>query len=369
MAITQLKSEESEKVCRDISATLPEWFGIPEANEKYAKGVKERLSFGFMENGDCLGMLTLEFPFPSTANIFWMGVKKGSQEKGIGEALLLEAEKICQLHNIYTLTLETLSPKEGDSYYLKTYHFYLNQGFRPLFELSTYGEDYLMAYLCKVLSPKIFKWVDLTHELSDKTPAWSEEGGFKHTDITAGNFLVQHLDMIAGIGTHIDAPIHCFPKGKTIAELPLNTLITPCVVINVSPEAHEGYIVEMAAIERFEKQYGPISKNTFVIFYTGWDRLWAQPDKYRNNLRFPTVSKQVAEYLVARDIAGIGIDTLSPDGPDSGFPVHQALLGSDKYIIENIANSCHLPPAGSYILALPIKTSGSEAPIRLLGMI
>lgn len=176
--------------------------------------------------------------------------------------------------------------------------------------------------------------------------------------------------MLAGIGTHIDAPAHCFPKGKTINDLSLETLISPCVVIDVSQEADENYCVEIGIIKNFERNYGKAWKNSFVIFYTGWSRFWTQPEKYRNNYNFPSVSREVAEYLVSENIAGIGIDTLSPDRPESGYPVHQIILGASKYIVENIASARLLPITGSHIFVMPIRISeGTEAPIRLLGMI
>lgn len=376
-SITQLTPIASVEACRHIAASLPEWFGIPEANERYAQGVKERLCLGYIDNGQCLGMLCLEFPFPATANIYWMGVKKDAHGKGIGKALMQSAERLCLEKNIYSLTVETLSPKENDSNYLNTFRFYVGAGFKPLFELHTYGPDYFMVYLHKPLSPQIFTWIDLTHEISEEIPTWDKSCGFKHTDLlkyedcsTECKFSVQRMDMLAGAGTHMDAPAHCFPTGKTIAEIPLASLIAPCVVINVSGEANEHYCVERQTIEQFENEYGTISKNTFVIVYTGWERFWGHPEKYHNNYRFPSISKQAAEYLAAKDIAGIGIDTLSPDRPESGFPVHQILLGAGKYIVENIANAAQMPIVGSHAFILPIKTmNGTEAPIRLLGCI
>ena len=66
----------------------------------------------------------------------------------------------------------------------------------------------------------------------------------------------------------------------------------------------------------------------------------------------------------------ICIDTLSPDLPSSGFPVHKHVLGAGKYIVENIANASKLPPVGSITLAMPIKVAGlTEAPIRLIGLL
>lgn len=375
--LIKLTPIESECACREISADLPEWFGIPEANERYAQGVASRLTFGCIVDSMCVGIISLEFPFANSANIYWMGVKKQWHNKGIGTSLLRYAELICRELNVCSLSVETLSPKEGDKNYLQTLAFYLKEGFNPLFELNTYGPEYRMIYLNKILSPKLFEWVDLTHEVSENSPTWEESCGFKHTNIleyedckTDCKFLVKHMNTPAGIGTHIDAPSHCFPEGKTINDLSLETLISPCVVVDISNESHQDYSITIETIQDFENKHGKVWKDAFVIFYTGWDQYWGNPKKYRNDYHFPSVSKEVAEHLLSEGIVGIGVDTLSPDRPESGYPVHRLLLHSGKYIIENIANASVLPTLGSYIFAMPLRlVEGSEAPIRLLGML
>lgn len=221
------------------------------------------------------------------------------------------------------------------------------------------------------------KIIDLTHSLNPQIPCWDGGCGFKHiikTDYadcsTQAKFRVLKLEMLAGIGTHMDAPAHCIPKSKTIDEISLNQLFVPCVTIDVAAKAHENYCVSLNDITDFENQHGKIATNSFVAFDTGWGKYWQKPDKYRNNLSFPSVSREVAEFLLTRDIAGLGIDTLSPDVPSSGFPVHQLILGAGKYIIENVANAELLPPVGAYILALPIKIAeATEAPIRLVALV
>ena len=167
----------------------------------------------------------------------------------------------------------------------------------------------------------------------------------------------------------MDAPAHCIPGGAAVADIPLEQLITACVVIDVSAKADKNYSVSRADIHEFEQRHGTIAKNTFVMIHTGWERFWQQPEKYRNNLVFPCVSRAAAELLIERNIAGLGIDTLSPDRADDGFPVHRVILGAGKYIIENIANSNQLPPVGASVMVLPIKIeAGTEAPVRLIGV-
>lgn len=222
-----------------------------------------------------------------------------------------------------------------------------------------------------------FKWIDLTHPLTEDAPTWEGVCGFKYinhldyADCTSDvKFRVQSLSLFAGIGTHMDAPAHCDPSGKTIDAISLNDCFAPCVVIDISAKADETYLCSKQDILDFEAQFGEIEPGDFIIIRTGWDRYWTSPEKYRNNLQFPTVSQEAAKLLVDRDIVGLGIDTLSPDTADSGYPVHQIILGSGKYLVENVANSHLLSPKDSYIIALPLLiVGGTEAPIRLIGLV
>ena len=224
---------------------------------------------------------------------------------------------------------------------------------------------------------KEFKVIDLTHFLSGDTPTWDGRCGFElsiesdYEDcIPPGVFRTQKIKCGAGIGTHLDAPAHCFPGAKTIETLRLGDLIADCVVINVSREADEHYIIMPEVVEKFEKEYGEIKPNSFVIFFTGWDKYWKEPEKYRNHHYFPSVHENTAQMLLERKITGLGTDTLSADTGANGFPVHRAILGAGKYLVENIANAKELPALGAKSLVLPMKIkNGTEAPIRLIALL
>lgn len=221
-----------------------------------------------------------------------------------------------------------------------------------------------------------FKVIDLTHTLSQETLSWSGGCGFYHdlkldyddcqTDV---KFRVHQVKMHTGIGTHMDAPRHCFSNGKSIDELPINDFLAPCIVIDLSTQSHASYVADVSSIKKFEQQHGTIAEGSFVIIHTGWGEKWDDPAAYRNSGIFPSISKEAAEYLASKNIVGLGIDTLSPDIATSEFPVHQIILGAGKYIVENVAHANLMPPTGGYSLALPIKIQdGTEAPIRLIGL-
>lgn len=149
--IRQIAADEAEYLCRSITIDLPEYFGLPECNEHYAKGVHEKTNFSLDISNVPVGLLSLDFPYPNNANIYWMGILKMHQAKGYGHQLVESACDYAKQHDASTMTVETLSPTESDENYLKTYRFYKTMGFLPLFNLKPEGYVWQMAYMCKNL--------------------------------------------------------------------------------------------------------------------------------------------------------------------------------------------------------------------------
>ena len=222
-----------------------------------------------------------------------------------------------------------------------------------------------------------FKILELTHPLSSDIPSWDGKADFELSTITDYKdctppdlFRTQKINASVSLGTHMDAPAHVIPGGRTIDKLTLEELVVDCVVIDVSQEAHENYLVMPSAIEKFEKEHGEIADHSLVIFYTGWSKYWGNPEKYHNKFGFPSVDVSMAEILLQRKVVGLGIDTFSCDTGKNGFPVHRAILGADKYLVENIANANLLPTIGGKIFVLPTKlNNATEAPVRLIALI
>ena len=181
--------------------------------------------------------------------------------------------------------------------------------------------------------------------------------------------------MAGGIGTHMDSPSHFIEGGKGISQIPLEELIVPLRVIDLTARHCPDLRLTPEDLVSHEKKYGKIPKKSLCVAYTGWSKYWKDPSKYRNPdargiMRFPSYTKESAEFLLEREISGIGIDTLSPDAADSDFAVHHLILGAGKYIIENFTHLDLVPPAGATLLALPLKiTEGAESPIRAVALV
>lgn len=149
--IETITPDLAEGLCRKITADLPEYFGLPEVNEHYATCVRSRLNLAARVGEEYVGLISIDFPYPENANIYWRGILQDSHRAGIGKILSYEAFKQAKNRGAKTISVETLSPEEADENYLKTYHFYKSLGFAPLFNLKPQGYEWNMVYMLKSL--------------------------------------------------------------------------------------------------------------------------------------------------------------------------------------------------------------------------
>ena len=183
-------------------------------------------------------------------------------------------------------------------------------------------------------------------------------------------------------GTHLDAPVHFSERGRTVAEIPLEQLVAPAVVIDVSSKAaaDRNYRLTAEDVRMFEKQYGAIARGSIVLLRTGWSRYWPDARKYlgddtpgdASKLSFPSYGVEAAKLLVEeRGIAALGIDTASIDyGPSTDFLVHRIVGSSNVPGLENLTNLDQLPPRGALVVALPMKIEGgSGGPLRAIALL
>jgi kynurenine formamidase len=224
---------------------------------------------------------------------------------------------------------------------------------------------------------KNFSLIDLSHHLDPSIPSFNGSCGFEMSlkaDYDKG-VRIYSYKCHAGIGTHMDSPSHFIPGGLNIGDIPLEDCLAPLYIINCSDKAHPDFFLSAEDIQSFEKEFEEIEKGAFVVMRSGWESKWSDNEKYRNvqkdnHMHFPGFSSESVQYLLEKEIKGIGIDTLSPDGSSKDFPVHHLVLGKGKYIVENLCNLSKVPPYGAYILNAPTKVKkGTEAFVRSIAFI
>jgi kynurenine formamidase len=228
--------------------------------------------------------------------------------------------------------------------------------------------------LLESLSTGKTRVIDLTYPLNSKNAYWPGEAYEpfkievlasleKHRVYSAKYSTPEHL------GTHIDAPIHFEPNQPTVDQIPLQDLVGPAVVIDVSlkAEANPDYRLKVEDISEWEKQHGTIEEGSIVLLCTGWGRRWADYGRYKNAdekgvLHFPGFSRESALFLADnRKVKAVGVDSLSVDhGPSTDFPVHHIFNSRGRWLLENLANLDKLPPTGATLIVAPIKIEGGS---------
>ena len=183
-------------------------------------------------------------------------------------------------------------------------------------------------------------------------------------------------------GTHLDAPIH-FGEGRhTADQIPLERLIGPAVVIDVTAKASadRDYRLTRADVLDFERRHGRIAAGTIVLLRTGWGRFWPDRKAYlgddtpndASKLSFPSYGEEAARLLVEeRRVAALGADVASIDyGRSKDFLVHRIAAAANVPGFENLAGLEALPPRGATVVALPMKIAGgSGGPLRAVALV
>lgn len=231
--------------------------------------------------------------------------------------------------------------------------------------------------------------VDLSHTYDETTVYWptspsSFELEILHRGPTEAGFYYEanSISTPEHGGTHLDAPVHFAEGAWTTDQIPLDRLIGPAVVIDVSAAARRDpdYLLTEEDVTAWESQHGPIPEGAIVMMRTDWSRRWPNRLEYMgddtpgdaSNLHFPGYGEPAARLLVEeRAVAVLGIDTASIDhGPSRYFLAHQVAGAANVAALENATNLDQLPPSGAWIVALPMKIArGSGGPARIAAIL
>ena len=208
------------------------------------------------------------------------------------------------------------------------------------------------------------KLIDLTLEISIDLPSFpgSPKPQFiPWADIEHEKYNLELLFMSSHSGTHMDAPFHFVNKGKKINQISPSRLISDALLLKVKKSSDQA--ITKNDIKEFEKQNGEISKNSTVVFYTGWQSNLRKKYYFAKN---PGLSESAAKYLVEKQVKLVGIDSPSIDlGKNEKFSVHNIFSKSDVIIVENLCNLEKIRRKNFTLIVLPLKLkNASGSPVR-----
>ena len=143
---------EKERICRSVLADLPLWFGIPESNEEYARGVRDCPFTAIFEAGEAIGFASVRRNNDYTAEIYVMGIKARCHGQGLGTRLVERISKRLRAEGLEYLEVKTLDASRESEEYRKTRLFYASVGFRPF---ETMKELWGEANPCLIMVKKL----------------------------------------------------------------------------------------------------------------------------------------------------------------------------------------------------------------------
>lgn len=206
------------------------------------------------------------------------------------------------------------------------------------------------------------KWHDLTVPVHEGMATWPKDPGVSlklARSLARGDGAnVTRIEMGAHTGTHMDAPFHFVPDGTGIDQLPLETIIGPCRVFDLTDIP--GHI-DRAAVERCD-----LRGITRALFKTRNSQRWARGETVFDPT-FIAIVVDGAQLLVERNVKLVGVDYLSVEPYGSKqHPVHHTLLGANVTVIEGI-NLSAVTPGDYELIALPLRLRGADgSPARVI---
>lgn len=167
---------------------------------------------------------------------------------------------------------------------------------------------------------------------------------------------VSKISMGAHTGTHMDAPLHFFQRGKSIDTMPLSIGIGQARVIEIR---------DTESIKPEELSSHHIQRAERILFKTSNSARCWQTDDFVED--FVYISQEAARYLAAKQVQLVGVDYLSVGGFfKDGVETHHALLGADIWLIEGL-NLSAVEPGIVELICLPLRIESAEgAPARAI---
>jgi arylformamidase len=215
-----------------------------------------------------------------------------------------------------------------------------------------------MNYKCvSIISSGGDMMIDITRPIRTNMTVWPGDDGVLVKRVrsiskeSASN--VSRVEAGVHIGTHVDAPLHFIPDGKSIDQLDINLFTGTVKVIDTGNE------------DIITRKMLPDVINSKAVFFKTWysDRSLDEPF----DTNYTGLSLDAAQHLIESGVKVIGIDTLSIEKYKSGnYDVHKTLLGKEILIIEGLCLKGVSSGEYNYI-CMPLCIEGSDgSPARVM---
>lgn len=212
--------------------------------------------------------------------------------------------------------------------------------------------------------------IDLSVPIAPGHVRWGVERTIKG-DLAAGDlFQVTSIKLPCHAFTHVDAQRHFFKDGPTIEATPLDSLVGPARVVDLT----DAGVNDAIDADRLAARSGGLEKGSRVILKTAWHRHRSIEDEafWREA---PYLTRDAAEWLLAQGIMTVCYDfpqdyviRLMLDGeirPIEEHVTHDVLLRNGVHMVEYLTNTAEISADTVFLSAAPLNIPEADgAPAR-----
>ncbi|MFH1036425.1 MAG: cyclase family protein [Pseudomonadota bacterium] len=222
------------------------------------------------------------------------------------------------------------------------------------------------------------KIVDLTHRLCDGLQTHASHPRVVINDFVThafsaprylppcGGFATKQLLMSDHAGTHVDAPSHFYPEGKSIDRQGLDLYMGSALLLDVSHK-EPGRQVDLPLVREVLARDGLDVAPGDIVLIRAWAGSWGEPEFHS----CAGLGLDAAQWLGERGIKAVGIDLGNiEDNADMTRCVHLYLLGRSIAIYENLANLNRIGALRFTFVGLPLALEGcTGSPVRAVALL
>jgi len=183
------------------------------------------------------------------------------------------------------------------------------------------------------------------------SPAYAIEPFKKISEGASSN--VSKLSLSTHCGTHVDAPRHFFPGGRTLDEIPLEVFVGRARVFNAGMRKK----IDRKFLQKLD--FDGVERALFRSVNSAY----LGEKRFRRNYVY--FSEDAARFLVEKKIKLLGTDYLSVENyADKKRPAHHIFLRAGVVLLEGI-NLLKVKGGDYELVCLPLRVAGADgAPAR-----
>ena len=169
-------------------------------------------------------------------------------------------------------------------------------------------------------------------------------------------YIMSDVELMDHVGTHIEVPLHCLKQGADLAQVPVEQLVGPAVILDLTGAEAEGGVT-LDQVQAAAEAAGGIREGDIVFGRMGATQYF---------------STAALQWIVDQGTKLMGVDSggveLSHDTTHANVN-HLLLFRAGIPLIENLAHLDQLTQSRVQAFALPVPVQGLDAfPLRVIAI-